>query len=166
MLDACKAFNRDNLLNIVQTCISYCLMCSLSLWFLFNDFFVNVGKNLAGNIESIIDPLKYIANNVYSINTIEITEDKIINIISAMKNSAAGFDELPAFIMKQCSKFYIKPLCHVLSLSIRQGVFPNELKLAKVLPIYKSDDKRQLKNYRPISVLPFISKIFEKIVAD
>ena len=42
------------------------------------------------------------------------------------------------------------------SSSIRQGVFPNELKLAKVLPIYKSDDKRQLKNYRSISVLPFI----------
>ena len=122
----------------------------------FTDFFVNVGQNLADNIESIIDPLRYIANNVHSIKTIEITEDKIMNIISAMKNSAAEFDELPAFIMKQCSKFYIKPLCHVLSLSIRQGVFPNELKLAKVLPIYKSDDERQLKNYRPISVLPFI----------
>ena len=57
-----------------------------------------------------------------------------------MKNSAPGFNELPAFIMKQCSKLYIKPLCHVLSLPIRQRVFPNELKLAKVLPIYKSDD--------------------------
>ena len=42
----------------------------------------------------------------------------------------------------------------------------SELKLAKVLSIYKSDHKRQLKNYRPISVLPFISKTFEKIVAD
>ena len=83
-----------------------------------------------------------------------------------MKNSTSGFDELPAFIMKQCTKLYVKPLCHVLSLSIRQGVFTNELKLAKVLPIYKSDDKRQIKNYRPISVLPFISKIFVKIVAD
>ena len=95
----------------------------------FNDFFVNVGKSLADNIESIIDPLKYIANNVHSINTIEITEYKIMNIISAMKNSAAGFDELPAFIMKQCSKFYIKPLCHVLSLSIRQGVFPMNIEV-------------------------------------
>ena len=122
------------------------------------NFFVNVGKTLADNIESIIDPLKYIANNVHIVHTIEITEDKIMNTSSAMKNSASGFDELPAFIMKQCSKFYIKPLCHVLSLSIRQVIFPNELKLAKVLPIYtcKSDDKRQLKNSRPISVLPFI----------
>ena len=121
-----------------------------------NDFFVNVGKNLTENIKSDIDPLKYIANNFCSLNTIQVTEDKILSIISAMKNSAPGFDELPAFLMKQCSKLFIKPLCHVLSLSIRQGVFPIELKLAKVLPIYKSDDKRQLKNYRPISVLPFI----------
>ena len=90
----------------------------------FNDFFVNVGKNLAENIKSDIDPLKYIANNLRSINTIQVTEDKILSIISAMKNSAPGFDELPAFLMKQCSKLLIKPLCHVLSLSIRQGVFP------------------------------------------
>ena len=102
----------------------------------FNDFFVDVGKSLAENIKSDIDPLKYITNNVYSINTIEITGDKILNIISTMKNSASGFDELPAFIIKQCSKLYVKPLCHVLSLSIRQGVFPNELKLAKVLSIF------------------------------
>ena len=59
-----------------------------------------------------------------------------------MKNSAFGFDELPGFIMKECSKLYVKPLCHdILSLSIRQEVFLNKLKLAKVLPIYKSDDK-------------------------
>ena len=90
------------------------------------------------------------------IYTIEVTDDKIFSIISAIKNSALGFDELAAFRMKQCSKLYVKPLCHVLSLSTRQGGFPNELKLAKVLPIYKSDGERKLKSYRPISVLPFI----------
>ena len=47
----------------------------------FNDFFVSVGKNLADNIESTVDPLKYIANNVHSIHIIELTQDKIINII-------------------------------------------------------------------------------------
>ena len=84
------------------------------------DFFVNVGKRLAENIKSDSDPLQYIINNVYSINTIEVTDDKLLNIISATKNSASSFDELPAFIMKQCSKLYVQPLFHVLSLSIRQ----------------------------------------------
>ena len=77
----------------------------------FNDFIANVGKNLAENIKSDIDPLKYITNNVRSINTIEITDDKILNIISTMKNSASGFDELPAFIMKHCSKLYVITSC-------------------------------------------------------
>ena len=49
----------------------------------FNDFFVNVGKKLAENIKSDSDPLQYIVNNVYSINTIEVTDDKLLNIISA-----------------------------------------------------------------------------------
>ena len=53
--------------------------------FKFNDFFVYVGKNLAENIKSDIDPLKYITNNVHSIKTIEITDDKILNTISTMK---------------------------------------------------------------------------------
>ena len=75
----------------------------------FKDFFVNVGKNLAENIKSDIDPLKYIANNIRSINTIEVTEDKILSIISAMNNSAPDFDELPAFIMKQCFKLSAWP---------------------------------------------------------
>ena len=54
-----------------------------------------------------------------------------------MTNSASGFDELPGFIMKQCSKLYAKPyLCHVFLVSIRQGLFPTKLKLAKVLALY------------------------------
>ena len=47
---------------------------------------------------------------------------------------------------------------------IRQGVFPRELKLARVIPIYKSSSKQSISNYRPISILTFISKVFEKIL--
>ena len=56
----------------------------------FKDFLVKVGKNFAENIETNIDLLKYIANNVHNIDNIEITEDKIMNIISTMKNSAVA----------------------------------------------------------------------------
>ena len=47
---------------------------------------------------------------------------------------------------------------------IRQGVFPRELKLARVIPIYKLSSKQSISNYRPISILTFISKVFEKIL--
>ena len=66
-------------------------------------------------------------------------------------------------IMKQCVDNYIIPLTHIINLSIAQGYFPDEWKVAKVIPIFKDGDPQDIQNYRPISVLPFFSKVFEKI---
>ena len=49
----------------------------------------------------------------------------------------------------------------VINLSLTQGVFPSELKLATVVPIYKNTDQQQITNYRPISVTSFFAKVFE-----
>ena len=68
---------------------------------------------------------------------------------------------MPASILKQCIDIYIDPLTYLINVSINQGIFPNELKIAKVIPICKSDDKQRIQNYRPISVLPFFSKFRE-----
>ena len=51
-------------------------------------------------------------------------------------------------------------------MSISQGTFPNQLKLARVIPLFKGEDEQLVQNYRPISVLPFFSKIIEKVVAS
>ena len=93
-------------------------------------------------------------------------KNEIITVIYSFKNSSPGYDEMPASILKQCLDTYIDPLTYLINLSINQGIFPGELKIAKVLPIYKTDDKRLIQNYRPISVLPFFSKIFEKIILN
>ena len=71
-----------------------------------------------------------------------------------------------ASILKQCIDIYIDSLIYLINLSINQGIFPSELTIAKVIPIYKSDDKQLIQNYRPISVLPFFSKFFEKIISN
>ena len=89
---------------------------------------------------------------------------EIESIISSINNSSAGYDELPASIMKQCICSYIDPLILLINQSIAQGVFPAELKIARVIPLYTGDNNKLIHNYRPISVLPFFSKIFEKIV--
>ena len=60
--------------------------------------------------------------------------------------------------------YIISPLVHIFNLSLNQGVFLSELKIAHVIPIYKSGDNMQINNYRPVSVLAFISKIFERIM--
>ena len=93
-----------------------------------------------------------------------VTEEEIINIISSLKNSSAGWDEISAQIIKSTVHLFISPLTHVCNLSFLQGVFPRELKIAKVIPLYKSDDKMFVKNYRPVSVLPLFSKVLERLM--
>ena len=132
----------------------------------FNNYFVNIGKSLAQQITSTINPLSYIDTNIHSIYIPDISKNEIITVINTLKNSAPGNDEMPASILKHCIETYIDPLTYLVNLSINQGIFPDELKIAKVLPIYKSDDKQLIQNYRPISVLPFFSKIFEKIISN
>ena len=56
------------------------------------------------------------------------------------------------------------PITLLINKSIENGHVPNTLKIAKVVPIYKSKDQKQLSNYRPISLLPSISKILEKVI--
>ena len=131
---------------------------------IFNNYFANIGGSLAKTIKSDIDPLVFLHTNVNSINIPEITFHEVEHIISNMTNSAAGYDELPFSIMKQCVETYVKQLTFLNNMSITQGNFPNELKIARVIPIYKGEDTQLIENYRPISVLPYFSKIFEKVM--
>ena len=67
-------------------------------------------------------------------------------------------------LLKLLSPALLKPLTIVINQSLLTGIFPNKLKIAKVVPLHKKDDPSLMDNYRPISLLPSISKLFEKIV--
>ena len=69
----------------------------------FNDYFINVGSSLANNINSNVDPLLYVQRHTNNMNIPEVSEFEIKNIIQDLKNSAAGYDELPASIFKKVS---------------------------------------------------------------
>jgi hypothetical protein len=92
------------------------------------------------------------------------TEGEITNIISNLTNSSAGHDDFYAKALTAAVESLLTPLTHVCNLSIQSGQIPSQLKIAKITPIFKSGDKELFSNYRPISVLPVISKIFEKLV--
>ena len=79
-------------------------------------------------------------------------------------NKSPGYDGTSVNVVKHCFGFLRKPLLHIFNLSIQKGVFPDELKIAEVTPVYKNDDETNLENYRSVSVLPCFSKILERIV--
>ena len=93
-----------------------------------------------------------------------VEEHEIIEIVHQLKESSPGWDSIPASVVKATIQSYIKPLPSLIKSSFENGLFPDELKLTKVIPIFKNGDKTDITNYRPISVLSFFSKIFEKTI--
>ena len=115
----------------------------------FNNFFVSIGPQLASNIYSSTNHMSYMNTVVNSIFIPDITTIEVINVILLLKNSCAGWDDIPAYVMKRCINVYIEPLTHIIDKSFKEGVFPSELKLTKVVPIFKSGDSSKITNYRP-----------------
>ena len=68
--------------------------------------------------------------------------------------------------MKDAAKALAGPLAHLINLSFKQSTFPRRLKIAKVIPLLKSGPRKNLDNYRPISILPTLSKIFERVAYE
>ena len=132
----------------------------------FNKFFVNVGESLANEIPSIDRcPSEYIKVEIsenFSVSAV--TEDEIDKIICNFKDSAAGWDDLRPRIMKLIKSCKKRPLAHICNRSFVTGIFPSELKIANVVPIFKSGDDMVFSNYRPVSVLPVLSKILERLM--
>ena len=93
-----------------------------------------------------------------------VKEDEVTTIISNLKNSAPGHNEITAGTLKGVLAAINDSLVYILNLSLSQGLFPDELKIANVVPIYKADDSMQFNNYRPVSLLCILSKVFEGVM--
>ena len=92
------------------------------------------------------------------------SEEEVYSIVTNLKNSAPGYDEVTAGILKLSLPVINDPLTHLLNLFLLDRVFPSELKVANVLPLYKADDDMLFNNYRPVYLLSALSKVFERIM--
>ena len=90
------------------------------------------------------------------------TVQRILHSLKA--NKAAGLDKIPARLSKDAEAEYAPSITYRVNKSISDGIVPDLWKVARVTPLHKSDDKLQVENYRPISVLPVLSKIVETVV--
>ena len=90
---------------------------------------------------------------------------EIITVANKLKPKlSSGHDDISTKLLKETIHIIIQPLTHVLNQSLLMGIVPDQLKVAKVIPIYKKSERSQLKNYRPVSLLPAFSKILEKLM--
>ena len=134
----------------------------------FCKFFAGVGPNLASQIPQPNKPFTDYMNEIWCNNSLFFAptdEIEIAKFIANLPNkTSSGYDDLSNILIKQLSTVVCKPLCIIFNRSISEGVFPQEMKLADVIPIFKSKDRLVCTNYRPVSLLPVVSKILERII--
>lgn len=132
----------------------------------FNEYFANVSTNIDATIPpATSDPVASInVNCMNSIYLSPISPSEIRSLIKGLKNSTYGLDRLPTKMFKHVGDALSLPISKLINASIATGVFPDLLKAATVVPVHKAGIMSLFTNYRPISVLPLLSKIFEKCI--
>ena len=133
---------------------------------LFNSFFTSV-------VNKLFESCRY-ARPVFKSTTEELFIKKhlpavgkpfVLKQLRCLKlKKATGLDGLPARLLKDSAVLIADSVTRLVNLSIKSGTVPSEWKQAKVVPLFKSGNKDDLDNYRPISILPILSKILEKVV--
>ena len=142
-----------------------------------NTHFINVGSSLAEKTysrntnthnmftQNTFTKLPNCTSNINSFVMMDTDENEVNNIIIGLKaDCAPGGDKISCKFLKQHSNVLVPHLTKIFNDCLKHGIFPDSLKRSEVCPIYKNGDRSRINNYRPISILPALSKILEKII--
>ena len=137
-----------------------------------NDYFTSIGGKIGDSCSDHTQNLNFGNHMSDNLNTLEFTlhpvnESQIFRLLNNLSISkSTGCDKIPAKILKYSASVISPSLTNLFNSSIGMGIFPSEWKIARVVPLHKKGSRSVLDNYRPISILPVISKIFEKILYE
>ena len=132
----------------------------------FNTFFANVGYNLASTIDTnnkkpFTSYLNTVIHTSFDFNLL--TQDDTTKLVKSLKTKdSTGHDGISVRLLKFLSPALIPALTLIINQSLLTGIFPDQLKIAKVIPLYKKENPEKVDNYRPVSLLCAISKVFER----
>ena len=132
----------------------------------FNSYFINIGPSAASHIVTDVSYKDYLSENHATTMKMKfVKEEAVDSIINKLKNkSSRVIDGISNQILMIAKAELLRPLTFLINQMIHTGTYPQQLKIVKVTPIFKANDKELFSNYRPISLLPSISKIFESVI--
>ena len=131
----------------------------------FNNFFASVGSDLAKNIPNVPSAHENLNRIDDSFEFTPVNESDVLDILRNLRNTkSVGLDGISVFVLKLCAHEITPSINYLINLSLKSGKFPKQWKIAKIIPIHKNGDKDTPSNFRPISLLPCVSKILERIV--
>ena len=133
---------------------------------LFNSYFTNIATSLANNLPNTADnPYHAVRPNMHDpIFFSPVSNEECANVIQDLKISKQDINILPISFFKQYYHHFLPLICNIINKCFESGTFPNCLKHAIVVPIYKKGDCHEISNYRPIAILPYFSKIIERCI--
>ena len=163
--------------HIVSICIRYNVaiddFLSLNHNYIFKNVFSKISDDMFDTVQMLLElsvcskeAINFIPKNMEkSLFFAPTTKYEISDIIENLKQTdSVGHDNIPLKLIRHCKSELAEILSDINSHAIAEGVFPDSLKIAKVIPVFKAGDLKSVTNYRPISILPIFSKIFEKVI--
>ena len=136
-----------------------------------NQYYIQKVADIRSSLQTTnVDPLATLRRMMAGCPTVfqlkPVHPDTVTEIITNLKNSkACGLDNIDTSVLKIAKKELVPAITHIINLSITNAVFPNTYKRSKVAPLYKmKGDRLEMSSYRPVALLPIISKILERVI--
>lgn len=130
----------------------------------FNDYFIDLVKpSSQSSTQNQSQP--DIKSSLHSMFIAPTTAEDVFKIILSLKNKrSVGYDCISTNVLKYVADLVACPMSHIINLCISEGIYPDGLKPTIVKPLFKKDDREDMQYYRPIALIPIISKVFERVI--